>query len=88
MTEFFATIRPESKYSNQQPVDKSGNLIPFAVALDFDDPFWPIKGGMGGNYMFFDVELWVNTGSSLERIGIHSLAEESIPLSRLQADKQ
>lgn len=29
----FATIRPESKYRNQQPTDKSGNLIPFPVTI-------------------------------------------------------
>lgn len=83
MRKIFATIRPESKYSNQQPTDSNGNFVPFPVSLDFDDPFWPVKGGMGGNYMLFDVELWVDTGTKLERIGMHSLDDESVPLSRL-----
>lgn len=82
--QIFATIRPESKYQNQQSTDKAGNFVPFLVRLDFDnDPFWPVKGGMGGNYALFDVELWVSTGEKLERLTIHSISDESIPLSRL-----
>ena len=82
--QIFATIRPESKYRNQNQHDQAGNVIPFPVELAFDsDPFWPIKGGKGGNYTLFDVDLWVSTGEKLERILNHGKEEISIPLSRL-----
>ena len=82
--QIFATIRPESKYSNQQATDNAGNFIPFPVTLAFEsDPFWPVKGGLGGNYTLFDVELWCNTGEKLERLAVHSLKDESIPLNRI-----
>ena len=69
----FATIRPESKYSNQQEKDDAGNAIAFNVTLAFDtDPHWPVKGGMGGNYTLWDVELWVQSGDQLDRIWMHS----------------
>ncbi len=84
--QIFATIRQESKYSNQQPVDKAGNFIPFSVTLAFEsDPFWPVKGGIGGNYSLYDVELWLHTGEKLERLTIHSMKDVSIPLARLSA---
>lgn len=82
--QLFATIRPESKYRNQQPTDKSGNFIPFPVTINFVDSFWPVKGGPGGNYTLFDVDLWVNTSEKLERLPIHNLSDESIPLNRIQ----
>lgn len=82
--EIFATIRPESKYHNQNYLDSAGNIIPFQVRLAFDtDPFWPVKGGVGDNYTLFDVDLWVRCKDQLERISIHSLSDESIPLGRI-----
>lgn len=82
--QIYATIRPESKYNNQNRHDDAGNVIPFPVKLAFDtDPFWPIKGGIGDNYTLFDVDLWASTGEKLERIMVHNREDVSIPLSRI-----
>lgn len=59
-SQLYATIRECSKYSNQQSFDENQTPIPFPVIIDFEtDPYWPVKGGIGENYAFYDVDLWI-----------------------------
>ena len=72
---FFATIRECSKYyGKQQPLDKKGKPIPFEVKIDMEnDPFWPVKGGYGGNYTLYDVDLYIKQGTKYTRLPIHEI---------------
>lgn len=69
----YAIIRKESTYRHQQAMDANKKPIPFTVSIDFaGDPFWPVKGGVGGQYTLFDVDLWVEYDGTLEKLPIHS----------------
>ncbi|KJS02230.1 MAG: hypothetical protein VR65_06185 [Desulfobulbaceae bacterium BRH_c16a] len=70
---FFATIRKESKYFYQAQLDEQGRQTAFAVRLDLEgDPFSPVKGGPGGSYSLFDVELYVKRESWTVKIPMHT----------------
>lgn len=72
--QFYATIRKESKYWHQQTYDARKHPIPFRVSIDIEnDPYWPVKGGLGGNYALFDVDLWIMSDGRLEKLPIHSV---------------
>jgi len=68
----YATIRPESKYWEQQQKDRNGRPVPFPVTIEveFTDSYW-VKGGAGGCYTFFDVILWKKINGKLESLPIH-----------------
>ncbi|RQW89916.1 MAG: hypothetical protein EHM79_02090 [Geobacter sp.] len=69
--QLYATIRKQSKYSNQQEFGLKKKPIPFKVKLDFTDPYWPVKGGPGGNYTLYDVDLWVKCEDKLLKTPMH-----------------
>jgi len=72
--ELYATIRKQSQYWHQQPTDDKRRPIPFAVSLRFEhDPFWPVRGGVGGRYAIYDVELWIHRDGKLVKLPIHSI---------------
>jgi hypothetical protein len=71
----FATIRKKSKYYHQQTF-KNKKIIAFEVKLEIDtDPFWPVKGGPGGNYTLYDVDLWVKRGEEFLKLPLHERPE-------------
>jgi hypothetical protein len=72
--QFYATIRKKSKYAHQQPFDNKKRPIPFKVYVDFyNDPLWPVKGGIGTNYRLFDVDLWIVRDGKLQKLPVHSM---------------
>ena len=78
----YATIREESKYYNQARF-KGQAQIPFPITLDFEnDPFWPVKGGIGGRYTLYDVDLWIMGETTMHRIPMHSLDDKVIRISQ------
>jgi len=70
----YATIRKESIYSSsQQEYDSKQRAIPFEVVLDFQcDPYWPVRGGIGGRYALFDVHLWIRRGEKFSMLPVHN----------------
>ncbi len=69
----YATIRKESEYHNQQEFGESGNPIAFPVKLLFeDDPFFPVRGGIGKQYSLFDVELFTKSEGEFVKLPVHS----------------
>ena len=72
--QIYATIRNESKYRHQQAYDAQHNPIPFKVFIEIEnDQYWPVKGGIGGNYALYDVDLWIKDGGRFEKLPVHNV---------------
>jgi hypothetical protein len=68
----YATIRKQSKYYYSQQKFEGKKPVPFPVRLEFkEDPRWPVKGGVGGQYTLYDVELYVARDGELLVIPMH-----------------
>jgi hypothetical protein len=70
--ELYATIRKQSKYYYSQQKFEGKKPVAFPVRLEFkEDPLWPVKGGVGGQYTLYDVELYCDQGGELVLIPMH-----------------
>lgn len=71
MIKLFAIIRKHSKYASQQPKNSAGKPIPFRVSLNFDDPWYQLRGGPGGAYALCDVDLYAKSNGQFVPLPIH-----------------
>lgn len=72
--QIYATIRKQSRYFRQQELDTKGKPIAFKVTIDIEeDPLWPVKGGIGGQYSLYDVDLWIEQKGSLKKLPVHTI---------------
>lgn len=72
--QIYATIRKQSRYARQLEVDTKGKPIAFKITMDFEtDPFWPVRGGIGGQYAIYDVDLWVEQSGTLKKLPVHTI---------------
>lgn len=71
MTQLYATVKKRSRYYRQNEFE-GRKPVPFPVQLAFEsDPNWPVKGGLGGQYTLWDVDLWVQRHGGFMRIPMH-----------------
>ena len=73
MTQLYAKIKNSSRHAAQQSyhLDTKGVHIPFPVTIDENEDesvAGAVKGGIGGNYMFKDVNLYVKYNGKFKRI--------------------
>lgn len=72
-SKLIATIRKESKYYYQQPLDKNNDPVPFEVELVFSHNY--CVRGNNNEYTLYDVQLYV----AMEGAGRWKLAMHNIP---------
>jgi len=72
MTQLYAKIKNSSRYRSQQSyhVDDKGKHIPFPVEIPNIKNLHEgeVKGGVGGNYHFSDVNIYVKVDGNFKRI--------------------
>lgn len=69
--QFYAIIRKQSKYHNQQDYDgKKPIAFPMQVNIAAD-PYWPVKGGLGGQYTLYDIDLFFKKDGKIVPVSLH-----------------
>jgi len=72
MTQLYAKIKNSSRRRSQQGyhLDSKGKHIPFPVEIpDIENLYeGEVKGGVGGNYHFDDVNIYVKVDGKFKRI--------------------